>query len=192
MARRKAAYEAVVIGTSAGGLEALGQVLPQLKAKLLAPIFIVQHISASSDSYLVDYLDRLCKIKIIEAIDKMEYKAGEVYFAPPGYHLMIEEDGFLALSTEDKVNYSRPSIDVLFETASWYFKSKLIGVIMTGANWDGAAGLLGIKLAGGLTIVEDPKSAAVPRMPEAAIERCKPDYILSLDEIANKINLLIG
>jgi two-component system chemotaxis response regulator CheB len=192
MGRKKLTYEAVVIGTSAGGLEALGVVLPRLKPDLSAPIFIVQHISASSESYLVDYFDRKCQIKVFEAVDKLEYKPGKVYFAPPDYHLLIEDKKSIALSVEEKVNYSRPSIDVLFETASWHFGPHLIGIVLTGANWDGASGLKTIKEAGGMTIVENPKTAAVPRMPESAIELCKPDYILKLDAIANKLNHLLG
>jgi len=183
-------YDAIVIGTSAGGLDALGVILPMLSADLPVPILIVQHISASSDSFIVTYFDRLCDLKVKEAEDKEILQPGMVYFAPPDYHVLIEDDRTISLSNEDKVNYSRPSIDVLFETASWVFKNRLIGIILTGANWDGAAGCELIKNSGGLTMVQDPKSAAVARMPESVLERIKPDYILPLAEIGKLINLI--
>jgi two-component system chemotaxis response regulator CheB len=181
-------YDAIVIGTSAGGLDALGIILPLLDPRLPVPILIVQHISASSDSFIVTYFDQICRLKVKEAEEKEVLKAGIVYFAPPDYHVLIESDKTISLSNEEKVNYSRPSIDVLFETASWAFGSRLIGILLTGANWDGAAGCELIKKNGGLTIVQDPKSAAVSRMPESAIERFKPDHILGLLEIGNTIN----
>jgi two-component system chemotaxis response regulator CheB len=185
-------YDAIVIGTSAGGLDALGILLPLLEAKLPVPILIVQHISASSDSFMVTYFDRLCKLTVKEAEEKELLLPGFVYFAPPDYHLMVEDDWTVSLSNEEKVNYSRPSIDVLFETASWAFGRRLIGIILTGANWDGAAGCEIIKQNGGLTIVQDPATAAVARMPESVIERITPDYILSLVEMGNLINMIFS
>jgi len=181
-------YDAIVIGTSAGGLDALGIILPILDPGLPVPIIIVQHISASSDSFIITYFDRICTLTVKEAEEKELLKPGFVYFAPPDYHVLIENDQTISLSNEEKVNYSRPSIDVLFETASWVFKDRLIGIILTGANWDGAVGSELIKKNGGLTIVQDPKTAAVARMPESVIERIKPDYILPLDEIGHLIN----
>jgi two-component system, chemotaxis family, protein-glutamate methylesterase/glutaminase len=181
-------YDAIVIGTSAGGLDALGIILPMLDARLPVPIVIVQHISASSDSFIVTYFDKLCSLNVKEAEEKELLKPGCVYFAPPDYHVLIESDRTISLSNEEKVNYSRPSIDVLFETASWAFANRLIGIILTGANWDGAAGSEIIKKSGGLIIVQDPKTAAVARMPESVIERFKPDYILPLVEIGHLIN----
>jgi len=186
--RNQVPYEAVVIGTSAGGLDALGILLPALDARLPVPVVIVQHISASSDSFMVTYFDRLCSLTVKEAEEKELLKPGCVYFAPPDYHVLIESDRTISLSNEEKVNYSRPSIDVLFETASWAFANRLIGIILTGANWDGAAGSEIIKKSGGIIIVQDPKTAAVPRMPESVIERLKPDYILPVEEIGHLIN----
>jgi two-component system, chemotaxis family, protein-glutamate methylesterase/glutaminase len=188
MSKKKIPYDAIVIGTSAGGLDALGVILPMLDARLPVPVLIVQHISASSDSFIVTYFDRICKLTVKEAEEKELLKPGFVYFAPPDYHVLVEEDRTISLSNEEKVNYSRPSIDVLFETASWVFKNRLIGIILTGANWDGAAGCESIINSGGLTIVQDPKTAAVARMPESVIERIKPDYVLSLEEIGHLIN----
>jgi two-component system chemotaxis response regulator CheB len=181
-------YEAIVIGTSAGGLDALGIILPMLDPRLPVPVLIVQHISANSDSFIVTYFDRLCSLTVKEAEEKEILKPGFIYFAPPDYHVLVEDDRTISLSNEEKVNYSRPSIDVLFETAAWVFKKRLIGIILTGANWDGAAGCELIKKSGGLTIVQDPKSAAVARMPESVIERIKPDYVINLEEIAPLIN----
>ncbi|HBB91017.1 MAG: hypothetical protein A2X22_04675 [Bacteroidetes bacterium GWF2_49_14] len=185
-------YDAIVIGTSAGGLDALGVILPAIHTRIPVPILIVQHISASSDSFIVTYFDRLCTLTVVEGSEKAPLLPGHVYFAPPDYHMLVEEDRTLSLSNDEKVNYSRPSIDVLFETASWVFRSRLIGIILTGANWDGAHGLALIGLSKGLTIVQNPLNSAVSRMPEAAIETRKPDYILNLDEIGPLINSLFG
>ena len=181
-------YQAIVIGTSAGGLDALGIIPPVLDSRLPVPILIVQHISASSDSFIVAYFDRICKLSVKEAEEKELLKPGFVYFAPPDYHVLVEADRTISLSNEEKVNYSRPSIDILFETASWTFGNRLIGIILTGANWDGAAGSELVKKSGGLIIVQDPKTAAIARMPESVLERIKPDYILPLEEIGPLIN----
>ena len=181
-------YDAIVIGASAGGLDALGILLPMLHEKLPVPVLIVQHISATSDSFIITYFDRLCKLVVKEAEEKESLKPGHVYFAPPDYHLLVESDKTISLSNEEKVNYSRPSIDVLFETASWAFGNKLIGVILTGANWDGAAGCELIRKSGGMVVVQDPKTAAIARMPESVIERIKPDYVLPLLEIGPLLN----
>lgn len=191
MRRKKSTYEAIVIGTSAGGLEALARVLPELRPDLPVPVLIVQHISASSDSFLIEYFNGLSSLPVKEAEDKEPLKAGTIYFAPPDYHLQVEENRSLSLSNSEKINYSRPSIDVLFETAVWAFGSSLIGVIMTGANWDGAEGLQKIFQAGGYTIVQDPKSAAVSRMPEAAIQLRQPSAILELEKIGQALNDLV-
>ena len=188
--KKKIPYDAIVIGTSAGGLDALGILLPALNAHLPVPVLIVQHISATSDSFIITYFDRLCSLAVKEAEEKEQLKAGVVYFAPPDYHLLVETDRTTSLTNEEKVNYSRPSIDVLFETAAWAFKERLIGIILTGANWDGAAGSEIIKKNGGLIIVQDPATAAVSRMPEAVIARIKPDQILQIEEIGPFLNSL--
>jgi len=181
-------FDAIVIGSSAGGLDALGILLPMLDPALPVPVIIVQHISASSDSFMVTYFNRLCGMKVKEGEEKELLKPGVVYFAPPDYHLLVEPDHTLSLSNEEKVNFSRPSIDVLFETASWAYGNRLIGVILTGANWDGTSGCELIRKTGGLVIVQDPKTAAVSRMPESVIERITPDYVLPIEEIGRQIN----
>jgi len=183
-------YDAIVIGTSAGGLDALGVILPMLDSGLPVPVLIVQHISASSDSFIVTYFGKRCNLTVKEAEDKELLKPATVYFAPPDYHLLIDSDRTISLSNEEKVNFSRPSIDVLFETASWVYGNRLIGVLLTGANWDGSAGLEKIKNAGGLTIVQDPDTAEAARMPATALERFTPDYILTLEEIGQLLNRL--
>nr|WP_321469045.1 chemotaxis protein CheB [uncultured Desulfobulbus sp.] len=183
-------YEAVVIGVSAGGLAALDRILPRLHSPFSVPILIVQHIGADSDSYLPTHFDIRCAMTVKEAEDKERIQGGKIYFAPPNYHLMVEQDRSIALSIDEKVNYSRPSIDVLFETAAITYRQNLIGVVLTGANNDGARGLARIKRYGGLTIVQDPDSAEVDTMPKAALEATDVDRVLPLEEIAVLLNKL--
>lgn len=173
-------YEAIVVGTSAGGLSALKKMLPGFPADFPCPIIVVQHISPQSDSYFIKILDDLCPIKVKEALDTEQIKPGTVYFAPPDYHLLVETDRSLSLTVEEKVNYSRPSIDVLFETAAEAYGEKLIGIILTGANADGSLGLLKIKNYGGYTLVQDPEEAENAVMPEKAIRAVLPDQVLKI------------
>ncbi|MBI9034759.1 MAG: chemotaxis protein CheB [Bacteroidales bacterium] len=188
--QKEKVYKAIVVGASAGGVEALTTVLPALNADLNFSVVVVQHISPHSDSFLVDYLNQLSPIKVKEVEEKEHIIPGVVYFAPPNYHLLIEEDETFSLTVDDKVNYSRPSIDVLFETAAVAFNQSLIGVILTGANSDGAEGMKRIKQFGGLTVVQDPSSAYVDVMPLAALEAIHADHILKLEEIAPFLNAL--
>ncbi|MCF8230105.1 MAG: chemotaxis protein CheB [Bacteroidales bacterium] len=181
-------FEAVVIGASAGGLNAFKTFLPKLEKNFSLPLMLVQHISPQSDNYMTTHLDKLCKIKVKEAEEKETIKKGTAYFSPPNFHMLIEEDKSISFSVENKVNYARPSIDVLFETASYAYKNKLIGIILTGANNDGAAGLKKIQELGGFTIVQDPEEAEVDTMPLSAIKIMKPDKILKLKEIADFLN----
>jgi len=175
--------EAVVVGVSAGGLYALKKLLPALPSTFSRPMLVVQHMSPHSDNYMVRMLNDLSQIAIKEADEKEPVLPGTVYFAPPDYHLLVEADYTLSLSMEEKVNYSRPSIDVLFETAADVYGSHLLGIILTGANADGANGLLAVKKKGGYTVVQNPDDAESPAMPKAAIERTKPHKILTLNEI---------
>jgi two-component system chemotaxis response regulator CheB len=185
-------YEAVVIGASAGGMEALKKLLAVLPKSFGAPIVIVQHLSPHSDNYLSRRLNELCKIHVKEADEKEKITAGTVYIAPPNYHLLIEQDKTLSLSADSKVNYSRPSIDVLFDSAAEVFRKGLIGIILTGANNDGSKGLKNIRNFGGLAIVQEPESAEISAMPRAAIEAAGADFILTIDQISNKLIELIG
>lgn len=183
-------YELVVIGASAGGMDALKELFSALDSDFQLPVVVVQHISPQSNNYLVDYLNGFCPMKVTEAIEKQKVLPGHAYLAPPNYHLLIEEDRTLSLTVSEKVHFSRPSIDVLFETASIAFTNKLIGVLLTGASQDGAEGIRLIHVAGGMTIAQDPKSAYVPVMPQAAINSSPVDYILPLNEIAPFLNTI--
>jgi two-component system, chemotaxis family, protein-glutamate methylesterase/glutaminase len=183
MKSHKKEYKAVVIGVSAGGSKALQHILPRLPSDFPLPIIIVQHISPDSDGFFISHLNSMCKIRVEEAVEKQKALAGTAYFAPPNYHLLIEEDGSFSLSVSERVNFARPSIDVLFESAACAYCPGLIGVILTGANNDGAFGLKKIKELGGFTIVQDPATAEVDSMPKAAIAQSKVDKILSLSEI---------
>ena len=180
-------YRAVVIGTSFGGLEALKTILPQLPEDYPLPVLIVLHIGDNCNKSFLNLLDSECKLRVKEVDEKEIIRPGTIYFAPPNYHLMVEEDKSCCLSTDPKVLHSRPSIDVLFETAAWTYKSSLIGIILCGLNSDGAKGLLEVKKMGGYTIVENPKCSSAPIMPQAAFNLAKPHIQLKQEEIAAKI-----
>lgn len=191
MAVSNHSYEAIVVGVSAGGLVALAEVLPKLDKDMTLPVMIVQHQSHDSDDFLVRYFDDLCRHSVKEVEDKMPVESGTIYFAPANYHLLVEPDKTFSLSTEARVNYSRPSIDVLFESAAEVYFDTLIGVIMTGANADGSKGLRKIKKCGGVTIVQAPETAEVDLMPRSAINSVEVDYIVPLDELGAFLNMMI-
>jgi len=180
-------FKAIVIGVSAGGLEALKQILPDLPANFPVPIIVVQHRHPYSDDSLERAMDDICKIRVQQINDKTAINKGVAYFAPPNYHVMIEEDMTFSLTLDPPVNYSRPSIDVLFESASEIFGKQLIGIILTGANKDGSLGVSIIKKRGGVVIVQEPETASVDAMPLAAIASTKVDYILTLEMIAEML-----
>lgn len=180
------AYEIVVVGTSTGGLKALQVLLAGLPEDFPLPMVIVQHRGKDSEIGLCEFLSRGSALPVTEPEDKEPVLPAHVYLAPRDYHLMIEGKSF-ALSTESPVVFARPSIDVLFKSAADEYNERTIGVILTGANRDGARGLAEIKSRGGLTVVEEPASATCPEMPEAAIARTKIDLILPLDEIASQL-----
>ena len=180
--------KAIVIGTSAGGIDALDFLLPHIPAISKVPIFIVQHISKESDSYYIKYINSKCKVRIKEACHTEFIIPGTVYFAPPDYHLQIEDEQTISLSVDDKVNFSRPSIDVLFESAADVFTKNLIGILLTGSNSDGAIGLKRIKDLGGKSIVQLPSEAKMSEMPLSAIKLQKPDMIMSLKQIASLLS----
>ncbi len=185
-------YKAIVIGVSAGGMAALSKILPRLPQNYPLPIIIVQHISPNSDNYMIRHFDNLSKIKVQEADEKEEIKPGTAYFAPPNYHLLVETNFTFSLSVEERVNFSRPSIDVLFESAVDAWCSAVIGILLTGASSDGSKGLKRIKNCGGLTIVQNPIEAEVSTMPEAAINLFKVGMVLNLDEITRFLIDLIS
>jgi two-component system chemotaxis response regulator CheB len=177
-------YAGVVIGVSAGGVEALKVLLPALPASFPLPIAIVHHRDRRSGGFLADYLNAMSRIAVSEAEDKEPFCAAHAYLAPAGYHLLIESDRSLSLTVDERVNYSCPSIDVLFESAAKVFGGSLIGIVLTGANADGSQGLRTIKAHGGLAVVQDPKTAAAMTMPRAALEATLVDHVVPLERIA--------
>ena len=183
ISRREPPIEAVVIGTSAGGLAALGVLVSGLAAEGRLPLLVVQHVPPHAPTQLAEIFQRKTALRVKEAEDKEPVVAGTLYFAVPGYHLLVEQDFSLSLSQDDPVHFSRPAIDVLFESAADAWGSRLMGILLTGANEDGAAGLEAIHRAGGLTVVQDPQEAEVATMPAAALQRFTPDYILPLRDI---------
>jgi two-component system chemotaxis response regulator CheB len=176
--------EGVVIGASSGGVEALAALLPALPANFHPALFIVLHLPRERPSLLVEIFRHRCARPIREAEDKEPVEPGTVYFAPPDYHLLVEKNLQIALSTDEPVHFSRPSIDVLFESAADAYGSRLLGVILTGANQDGAAGLFAVHRAGGVTVAQQPDTAQAPLMVVSALQRSPADFVLSLDEIA--------
>jgi two-component system, chemotaxis family, protein-glutamate methylesterase/glutaminase len=177
------AIEAVVIGASAGGFEALLAVLAGLPARYPMPVVAVLHLPDHPESRLAELFGYRLALEVREARDKEPLAPGVLYFAPAGYHLSIEADRSFSLSGEERVNHARPSIDVLFDSAGDAYGKALAGILLTGANFDGAAGMAGMQVAGALTIVQDPASAEIATMPEAALRRMTPDLVLSLAEI---------
>lgn len=179
-------YELVVIGTSLGGLHALGSLLASLPPDFGVPLAVVQHRRRGSDDTLKIVLQEFSLLTILEAEDKMPIQPGHVYIAPADYHLLAEK-GHFALSTEGPVAFSRPSIDVLFESAAHAYQANLVGVVLTGANRDGSRGAIWIKRCGGYLLVQAPETAESPVMPEATIAATAVDRILPLPEIARAL-----
>lgn len=180
---RRKRYQAVVIGASAGGFNALKTLLAFVPKDFRIPVVIVQHFHPLQNDSFIANLRRGCQVPVREADEKESLEPGVVYLAPPNYHLLIEWDRTLSLSVDPKVNFSRPSIDILFETAARTYGAKLIGVILTGANQDGAAGLRTVRERGGLAIVQDPAAAEFPAMPAAALKEAGADHVLSITGI---------
>jgi two-component system chemotaxis response regulator CheB len=185
-------YELVAVGASWGGLHALETVLGGLPGDFRTPIAIAQHRAVDSGSgALPRMLSLRSGLEVLEAGDKDPIEAGHVYIAPPDYHLLVESDGF-ALSTDGMVQHSRPSIDVLFESAADTFGARVIGVILTGANADGADGLKRLKRRGAVTVVQDPETAEKRAMPDAAIATGAADHVVPLERVAPLLVELAG
>lgn len=172
--------EAIVIGASAGGVEALLSILGPLREGFALPIIVVLHLPNERRSQLAEVFARRVALPVLEAGDKTPIEAGTLYFAAPGYHLSVEQDRSFSLSLEERVHFSRPAIDYLFESAADAYGPTLAAVLLTGANRDGAHGLAQVKRRGGLTIVQDPEEAQVATMPLAALDFHQPDHILSI------------
>jgi two-component system, chemotaxis family, protein-glutamate methylesterase/glutaminase len=209
--------DAVAIGASAGGVEALSVLLPALPAALRPAVLIVVHLPRERASVLAEIFSSKCLRPVREAEDKEPIEPGTVYFAPPDYHLLVDSvsrggasgaaagahgrgrgrgdapvTAQFALSEDDLVNFSRPSIDVLFESAADVYGRRMLGIILTGANHDGAAGLAAVHEAAGITVVQHPDTAQSSLMPMAAIKRSPVDYVLTLDQIADLLRTLDG
>lgn len=187
---RRRSYQAVVIGASAGGLQALAKLLNYLPPQFSLPVTICLHLQSSSNLNFEAAFGLQSGLRIKEAEEKEYLRPGMVYIAPSGYHLLIERDGSFSLANDAPVNWARPSIDVLFETAAEAYRQKLIGIVLTGANFDGASGLQSIRSEGGLTIVQDPSEAEVPSMPRAALAKGPIDHTLRLEEIGRLLGQL--
>jgi len=187
---KKNAFTAVVIGTSAGGLKALNTIFKQIDKNFKLPIIVVQHLSPQSDDFLAKNLNTICKLEVMEASEKDKVAKSKIYISPANYHLLVENDHTFSQNIDPKVNYCSPSIDVLFESAASVYKERLIGILLTGANSDGASGLKYIKEMGGITLVQDPKTAEVAAMPQSAINLFPVDFILPLDKIYPKLKSL--
>jgi len=185
-------YTIIVIGTSAGGLDVLKILLSGLRNPNKLPILILQHTSPSNENYLTTILSDISGLPAYEVEDKMPIRDGCIYTPAANYHMLMEKDWTLSLSVEPRVAYARPSIDVLFETVADACKDRTIGILLTGANHDGANGMKVIKDKGGYTIIQDPKDAYAKEMPEAALARISPDYLGSIYEIKNKLEQIVS
>ncbi|WP_165246102.1 chemotaxis protein CheB [Paludisphaera soli] len=183
---------AVAVGASAGALESLSVILPELPEDYPLPVLVVVHLPPDRKSLMASLLRERCRIAVKEAEDKERIVGGMVYLAPPDYHLMVEEDRRLSLSSEEPVRYSRPSIDVLFETAAEAYGPGLVGIVLSGANSDGARGLRAICDAGGVGLVQSPDQALASAMPHAALLACPEAAAMSLGEIAKHLLGIVG
>ncbi|QPH38020.1 chemotaxis protein CheB [Pedobacter endophyticus] len=181
---------ALVIGGSAGSLDVLLEIFPNLNENLKFPIIIVVHRKASNESLLTDLLKHRTPLKVSEADEKVLLKNGQVYIAPADYHLLVEEDRSLSLDYSEKINYSRPSIDVTFQSAAEVFKEGLVCVLLSGSNADGVEGLKAVNKFGGTAVIQDPTTAMMPYMPQQADLNVKPLLVMHSFEMAEYINKL--
>ena len=186
----KGVRDVVVMGCSAGGMNALRVVLAGLSDAFAVPVIVVCHTGSDDVATFCDLISAATGLPVVEAREREQPVPGVVHVAPSGYHLLIERDGRFALSVDERVAFSRPAIDVLFDTAAVAFGDSLVAVVMTGANSDGAAGLKRIRARGGIAIVQDPADAYAAAMPIAALETAGADYCVPLDEIAPLLNRL--
>jgi two-component system chemotaxis response regulator CheB len=182
--------EAVVIGGSAGGVDALIQLLPTLPAEYDLPVVCILHLPSDRESRLAELFDERLPLPVREAADKGSIEPGTVYFAGAAYHLSVEQDRTFSLSCEPPVHYARPAIDVLMASCADTWGPGLVGILLTGANHDGADGMAQIRDRGGFTVVQDPLDAQVGVMPMEAIRRCNPHLVLPLAGIQKLLPML--
>ncbi len=181
-------YDAIVVGGSSGGIDALIRILPALPTTLRAGVLVVVHLPRDRPSLLAEIFRQRCPLPMREAQDQDPVTPGTVYFAPPDYHLLVDRGPRLALSVDALEHFSRPSIDVLFESAADQYGERLLGILLSGANEDGARGMQAIAASGGLVVVQDPTSAPVPTMPQAALERTAAHHVLPPQGIADLLS----
>jgi two-component system chemotaxis response regulator CheB len=184
--------EAIVMGGSSGALEALATLLPALPERCKIPVAIVIHLPPARPSHLAEVLGTRTVLPVREAEDKEPIVPGVVYVAPPNYHLLVERTKTFALSADEAVLFSRPAIDVLFESAADAYGERLAGILLTGASADGARGLSAVKRRGGLAVVQTPEGALAPEMPRAALSMVEADHVLSLTDLASLLGRLAG
>lgn len=184
----KSAETVVIIGGSAGSLDIILRIVPALQQQIRAAIIMVLHRKSSSDTILVDLLSVKTKLKVKEAEEKEVIKSGCIYVAPADYHLLIEKDHTFSLDVSEKINYSRPSIDVTFESASEVYGKHLTGILLSGANSDGTDGLEAIKQNKGICIAQEPSTAEVAYMPQYAIDHVAIDYVFTAEQMTDYIN----
>lgn len=182
----------IVIGGSAGSLSFVLNMMPHLKASTFLAAILVLHRKQTEDSALIDVLRHRTVFRVKEADDKDEIVPGTIYVAPADYHVLIEKEKTITLDDSEKINYSRPSIDVTFESAADVYGDRLACVLLSGANADGTEGLIKAKKAGALVIIQDPQSAEVPVMPSEALARVKPDAIISEKDLGKTLRSLLG
>jgi two-component system chemotaxis response regulator CheB len=181
------AFEMVAIGASAGGIDVLNGLLAALPGDFPAAVMVVVHLPADPLSYLVQTFSHRSTLPVLEPDAGERILASRVYVAPPGYHLLVEDDRTVALSTEAAVRFSRPSIDVMFESAAWVYRERLLALLLSGANEDGVRGLATVRALGGVAWVQAPDTASSPEMPRAAIERGVADEILTPSTMARRL-----
>lgn len=184
-------FKVIVIGTSAGGIDAVKRLLINLNNPGRLPIIILQHMNPNADSYLADLMEAHLGLPSFEVEDKMTLEYGCVYTPAPNYHMLLERDFTFTLTTEERVCYARPSVDVLFESVGDACKEETIAILLTGANHDGAAGMKHIKDQGGYTMIQEPASAYARRMPESALELIEPDFIGNIEDIKSNLEHIL-
>jgi two-component system, chemotaxis family, protein-glutamate methylesterase/glutaminase len=180
----------VLIGCSSGGLAALASIAGNLQGDYPFPLIVVQHRAHDEKMLLEEILQTKTMLRVKQADEKENIENGNIYLAPPGYHLLIEKDLTFSLASDEPVNYSRPSIDVTLQSGAIACGKKVVSIILTGANSDGAKGIEAVKRAGGITIAEDPSTATFPYMPRAAIATGKVDHVMSIKDIGNYLSEL--
>ena len=181
---------AIVVGGSAGGVEALSELLPVLPAARGLAVFVVLHQPRDRSSLLPELFASRCALAVCEPDDKQAIEADSIYFAPSDYHMLVDDGPQISLSMDDLVHFSRPSIDVLFESAADVYRDRLLAIVLSGGNADGADGARAVRAAGGVVVVQDPRSARVPTMPQSALERVTPDAVLPVAGISRLLNTL--